>query len=166
MATGEEDGFVGALEELYRSRFDRFLRVAEAVCGDAEVARDAVQDGFARAIRFRAGYRGEAPLEGWVWRIVVNSARRSAASAGAAERWHQFEPATSNGGGRDPSGELGRLIEGLPERQRLVLFLRYYADLEYTAIAEALGITAGTVGATLNAARASLRTRLAGVEHG
>jgi RNA polymerase sigma factor (sigma-70 family) len=48
----------------------------------------------------------------------------------------------------------------LPERQRLVLFLRYYADLDYAAIAAALGITEGTVGATLNAAHAVLRRSL------
>jgi RNA polymerase sigma factor (sigma-70 family) len=48
----------------------------------------------------------------------------------------------------------------LPERQRLAVFLRYYADLDYTAIGEALGISAGTVAATLNAAHAALRGRL------
>jgi len=48
----------------------------------------------------------------------------------------------------------------LPERQRLVVFLRYYADLDYSAIAEALEISPGTVAATLNSARASLRSVL------
>jgi RNA polymerase sigma factor (sigma-70 family) len=36
-------------------------------------------------------------------------------------------------------------LAGLPERQRLALFLRYYADLDYAAIAEALSISRGTV---------------------
>ena len=45
----------------------------------------------------------------------------------------------------------------LPERQRLVLFLRYYADLPYEAIGRVLGIERGTVAATLHAAHASLR---------
>ena len=40
------------------------------------------------------------------------------------------------------------------------MFLRYYADLDYVAIGEALGISTGTVAATLNAARAALRSRL------
>lgn len=52
------------------------------------------------------------------------------------------------------------LIAGLPERQRMVLFLRYFADMTYDAIAETLEISPGTVGATLNAAHASLRGRL------
>jgi RNA polymerase sigma factor (sigma-70 family) len=48
----------------------------------------------------------------------------------------------------------------LPERQRLALFLRYYADLDYDAIATALGISTGTVGATLHAAHAALRAQI------
>ena len=52
------------------------------------------------------------------------------------------------------------LIASLPEQQRLTLFLRYYADLDYEAIAATLGVTTGTVGATLNAAHAALRSSL------
>jgi DNA-directed RNA polymerase specialized sigma24 family protein len=40
------------------------------------------------------------------------------------------------------------------------LFLRYYADLEYRAIADILDIEIGTVSATLNAAHQTLRKRL------
>jgi DNA-directed RNA polymerase specialized sigma24 family protein len=41
-----------------------------------------------------------------------------------------------------------------------VLFLRYFADLDYRAIASVLGVTPGTVGSTLNAAHAALRRQL------
>jgi RNA polymerase sigma factor (sigma-70 family) len=52
------------------------------------------------------------------------------------------------------------LVGDLPERQRLALFLRYYADLDYREIARILGTEVGTVGATLNKAHAALRKRL------
>lgn len=52
------------------------------------------------------------------------------------------------------------LLAELPERQREAIFLRYYADLIYAAIAELLGISADTVAATLNAAHSALRERL------
>jgi RNA polymerase sigma-70 factor (ECF subfamily) len=58
------------------------------------------------------------------------------------------------------SAELGLPLELLTERQREVLFLHYYADLDYTTIAQALGISPGTVGATLSAARQTLRAAL------
>jgi RNA polymerase sigma factor (sigma-70 family) len=51
-------------------------------------------------------------------------------------------------------------VEQLPERQRLILFLRYYADLDYRSIGETLSISDGTVAATLNAAHARLRQLL------
>lgn len=41
-----------------------------------------------------------------------------------------------------------------------MLFLRYYADLDHAAIADALGIRVGTVGATLNQAHTAMRKRL------
>ena len=56
--------------------------------------------------------------------------------------------------------ELRVALARLPERQRTAVFLRYYADLEYAAIGEVLGIQTGTVSATLNAAHAALRSQL------
>jgi RNA polymerase sigma factor (sigma-70 family) len=55
-------------------------------------------------------------------------------------------------------------VSALPERQRLVLFLRYYGDLDYAAIGHALEISPGTVGATLHTARSALQQLLANSE--
>jgi RNA polymerase sigma factor (sigma-70 family) len=51
-------------------------------------------------------------------------------------------------------------IDALPDRYRAPLVLRYYADLDYAAIADALEIAPGTVAATLNAALATLHRTL------
>jgi RNA polymerase sigma-70 factor (ECF subfamily) len=48
----------------------------------------------------------------------------------------------------------------LPDRQRVILFLRYYADLDYQQIADTLGIRRGTVSAALHAAHQTLRRHL------
>jgi RNA polymerase sigma-70 factor (ECF subfamily) len=69
------------------------------------------------------------------------------------------EPGRESGLGSD-DGAVRRQLAALPERQRLVLFLRYYADLSYSEIGEALGLRTGTVSATLAAAHRSLRGRL------
>jgi RNA polymerase sigma factor (sigma-70 family) len=55
-------------------------------------------------------------------------------------------------------------VAALPERQRLAVFLRYYADLDYRAIAQVLGIEVGTVSATLSSAHRALRRSLEEVE--
>ena len=145
------------LEELYRSRFHVFARVAASVTGDAERARDAVQEAFATAVRRRRSFRGDGPLEAWVWRIVLNAARLDARRDFPAVEYD--EPAAANGR-PERDVELRVALARLPERQRTAIFLRYYADLDYAAIGEALGIRHGTVAATLNAAHAALRSRL------
>jgi RNA polymerase sigma-70 factor, ECF subfamily len=148
------------LAAIYERRYRRFLRVAEAVVGDVELARDVVQDAFTRLVRSRGEYRGEGSLDGWVWRTVVNTAsnaRRDRPPPHAALEASP-EPATSNG--HRPDAGMRALLAALPERQRLVLFLRYYADLDYRSIAEVLAIQPGTVGATLNQAYAAIRRLL------
>jgi RNA polymerase sigma factor (sigma-70 family) len=52
----------------------------------------------------------------------------------------------------------------LTHRQRQVLVLRYWLDLDQQAIADTLGVAVGTVKATTNHAMAALRSALAGEE--
>src|SRR2546423_13499658 len=140
------------LEELYRTQRPQFCRAAAGIAGDLALGEDAVQEALAKAVRKRRSYRGRGSLEAWVWRIVVNAARdvrRRRMPAEAVDR-------TAAMNGRGPSLPL----ELLTDRQREVLFLHYYADLDYTTIAEALGISPGTVGATLSTARGVLRRAL------
>lgn len=142
------------LEQLYRERYHVFLRVARAVCGHD--AADAVHDAFVQAVRKRRSFRGEGNLEAWVWRMVVNAALKRRRQPRLAVPAEEVADSGRNGFG-DP---LRALIASLPEQQRLVVFLRHYADLDYAAIAAVLEIKTGTVGATLHAAHASLRQAL------
>jgi RNA polymerase sigma-70 factor (ECF subfamily) len=145
---------VSELEQAYRADFARFVRVATAIAGDEETGADAVHDAFVQAVRSRRSFRGDGPLEAWLWRMVVNAAKKRARRRELSEPNHA--PGHENGFG-DP---VRSLIAALPERQRLTLFLRYYADLDYEAVAATLGVTTGTVGATLNQAHAALRSSL------
>jgi RNA polymerase sigma-70 factor (ECF subfamily) len=149
------DARLAQLEALYRAEYRRFLRVALAVLRDEEQAVDAVQEAFAAAVQKRAKFRGEGPLEAWVWRMVVNAALKERARPKTAEL-SELDVATS----LDEAVTIAEVIARLPERQRLALFLRYYADLDYRSIAAALDVTPGTVAATLNAAHASFRRLL------
>ncbi len=144
------------IERLYRDGFHRYLRVAEAIAGSPESGLDAVQEGFARALRNLDSFRGEARLSTWVWTCVVNAAKGAQAHGELA----LVEEISDSGIVEDRPSGLRDLIASLPERQRTALFLRYYADLDYQAIAAVLGVRVGTVGATLNKAQASLRRQL------
>ncbi len=154
----------GELEDVYRRRYRQFLRVATAILDDEAIAHDAVQDGFAQSLREQSSFRGEGPLEAWVWRMVVNASlatrRRRVARHEESEA---VEVAGANGRATDESG-VRAWVAALPERQRLAVYLRYYADLDYRAIADALNVEVGTVSATLNSAHQALRQSLQEVE--
>lgn len=155
------DPELAAIEAVYVERFRAFVRLATAITGDEQSALDAVHDGFVRAVRYRSRLRDRESAPGWVCRIVLNEARRRYAAEG------RYVPATAElldlhveANGHWEPGAAATALASLPERQRLALFLRYYADLDYAAIAEALGIARGTVSATLHAARSNLQTKL------
>lgn len=105
-------------------------------------------------------FRGQGRLESWLWRILVNvclaeKRRRvvpienlSLLSSAEATEWP----------------EVRAVITSLPERQRTILFLRHYADLDYDQIGVVLGIARGTVAATLNTAHTRLRAVLGEVK--
>ena len=150
---------------LYHRDYHRFVRVAEAITGSVEDGQDAVQEGFASALRQLDRFEGRGTLEGWVWRCVINAARmsrRRSARVTPLDELPEIVDLAASGSQR-PVRLLPQLVR-LPERQRLVLFLRYFADLPYEAIADALQISPGTVAATLNAAHRSLRRWLEEVE--
>jgi RNA polymerase sigma factor (sigma-70 family) len=155
------DALLEEIESLYRTLFPRFVGVAVSIVGDRELGREAVQDAFAELVRNRRSFRGEGPLEAWVWRAVVNAARRTRRRRLVELRERATPPVRNGDTAPLRDAELAARVAALPERQRLVLFLRYYADLDYRAIAETLGIEIGTVSATLHAALRSLRRTLA-----
>jgi RNA polymerase sigma factor (sigma-70 family) len=145
------------IERIYRVRFRAFLFTVTAFLRDGDAALDVVQDGFARALRSADEHRGEGTVEAWVWRIVLNAARDAGRARGREPRpLTPFPPPAE----ADADDEIRELIAALPERQRLAVFLRYYADLSYDEIAAVLGTRPGTVAASLNAAHATLRRNL------
>lgn len=150
---------VADLEELYRRRYRSFLRVARLISGDDARAHDAVQDGFASALKGRRSYRATGSLEGWVWRAVVHASTRHRHGDELPLPDEEPVPAT-NGSVTSEDRALRVWIAALPDRQRLAVFLRYYADLDYRSIAAALEIEVGTVSATLAAAHTALRKAL------
>jgi RNA polymerase sigma-70 factor (ECF subfamily) len=155
----QSSNHVRELEGLYREGFHRFLRVAEGIAGDPEAGLEAVQEGFAGALRGIGRFRGEARLATWVWRCVVNAAKASRVPL--TEQLPEELP----GQAEEVDGRatvLRQLIGDLPDRQRTAVFLRYYADLEYRDIAEVLGVEVGTVGAMLSKARTSLTESVTG----
>ena len=156
----DDQATLAALEDLYRRRYPDFVRTAQAIANGAEEGRDAVQEAFLSAVRRRRQFRGDGPIDAWVWRIVVNAAAKRRRDRDARDDVPELIWTDRDAGAFT---EIRAAIGRLPERQRLILFLRYYADLDYDTIAHATGVRTGTVGAELNAARTSLARYLEAV---
>jgi RNA polymerase sigma-70 factor (ECF subfamily) len=145
-----------ALEQLYRDRYRTFRDVLAGVVGSPDLAREVVQEAFARALRERPQFRGEGSLEAWVWRIALNVALKLRRDL--RREWELDAEPAAREANTDP--DVRAAVQALPPRRRLMVFLRYFADLSYAEIAEVLGVSEGTVAATLAQARVELAERL------
>jgi RNA polymerase sigma-70 factor (ECF subfamily) len=156
---------VSAVESEYRRRYVKFVRVALGFLGDPDIAHDAVQETFARALRNREALRNDSALATWLWRTLTNlcldwQRHRSQHLSLNGSQGREQSRETPSVPGFDEMDELRAAIAALPDRQRAAIFLRHYADLNYNQIADVLDIQRGTVAATLNAAHTRLRKSL------
>jgi RNA polymerase sigma-70 factor (ECF subfamily) len=165
-------GDVAAYEELVRRYEQLAFRVAYLVCGDADEARDAAQEGFLRAWHALPRFRSGAEPRPWLMQIVANAARNrrrgSTRRSNLALRVAQDRPSD----GAAPSPEVAVLaderrrdllaaLSRLREEDRLVIALRWFADLGEVEMAAALGVARGTVKSRLSRAMGRLREVLA-----
>ena len=145
------------IERVYRERYVGFRNALVTVTGSHDAARDAVQEAFARALRERAGFRGEGPLEAWIFKIALRIALEARRNRREVELSETIDPALPE---PELDPELAAALRSLPPRRRLIVFLRYFADLSYAEIADVCGISEGTVAASLAQARATLLEEL------
>lgn len=149
------------------------MRIAAALVGVAD-AEDAVQEAILRAWRAWPTLRERDAAQAWLTTITVNVCRnwlagrfgsRQRLTEPLAEQGALYELATldTNPGDSDYAAalDLRAAINALDEDLRLVVALRYYANLDSSAIGVALGIPAATARTRLRRAIGRLRERLA-----
>jgi RNA polymerase sigma factor (sigma-70 family) len=141
-----------AIEELYRDRYVGFRNALATVTGSHETARDAVQEGFARALASRRQFRGGGSLAAWVWRIALRAALE-VRGEGDMSIDEVLDPRLV---APERNASLTAALATLPSRRRLIVFLRYFADFSYAEIAIACHVSEGTVAATLAQAHQAL----------
>jgi len=152
---------VNDLEALWRTRRTAMVATVAAFCGRRDLAVEAVDEAFARAVARRDQVEAMDSPAGWILTVAFNEVRRS---LGRSERRRRAEEAAPGVGWiepGDPRIELWTAVRDLPERQRMAVALRYLADLSEPQIAEVMDVAVGTVSASLTAARRSLASRLA-----
>lgn len=163
-------------EEVYE-RFRRPVwRLAYRMTGSEEEALDATQEIFLRVWRGLAGFRGEAKLSTWVFQIAWNYLRLHRRRTG---RGLQVVLPINHDGQRvleqapDPGPDperratssdmlqrVSEAIDRLPERARVVLWLRDGEGRSYEEIANVLDVPVGTVRSRLSRARQALKAEV------
>ena len=162
------EGDLQSLDRITRCYGQRLIAVGRRVCGNDADAEDAVQSALLNAGEHLGQYRGDARLEAWLRRMVVNACHHMRRGRKNDPTWHDRE-AVPEDPTQDPEvqaarSELARaLAEALgalsPKDRSLVLL----ADVEgWTGpeLASHLGMSAGAVRSRLSRARKRLRSSI------
>ena len=169
MVSGSDPPVCTGIDEFCDRYAGRVYRFAALLCRGGPDAEDLAQSALERAIRAlpRTELRSEN-VEGWLWRIVVITAR----DAGRAAKRRQL--LLERLFARAPAEELSApdiedaiadedllvAVRNLPQRQRTLIALRFGADLDYARIAAALGISPGAARLATRRALIALRATL------
>ncbi|WP_130293385.1 RNA polymerase sigma factor [Pseudonocardia sediminis] len=145
------------LADLYRDHRTRLMRLAMLLVDIPATAEDVVQEAFAGLHRHWSGLRDETAAVAYLRAAVVNGSRSVLRRRRTAREY--VPPHAANARSAESlamlSAEHQQVVDalsGLPPRQREVLVLRYYGGLSESEIAEAAGMSRGTVKSTASRA--------------
>src|SRR5262245_58188817 len=166
------DGDVSAYGELVERYREVAFRTAWLITRSSADAEDAAQEAFVKAFYALGRFRVGEAFRPWILRIVSNEAKNRRRSLGRRERLTVRLAQDRGAGDAAPSPEaatLGRedreallqALDGLPERERLVVTHRYLLELSEAETARALGIRPGTVKSRLSRGLGRLRAAMA-----
>jgi RNA polymerase sigma-70 factor (sigma-E family) len=152
----------GGIEDLYRRHAPDAVRLAYLLTGNAQVAQDLAQDAFVR-LGWRLLHLRRANAFGpYLRKTVVNLTRahfrRERTERAAVARSHT--PLHDVGADVADQEAVRHALRILPDRQRVVVVLRFYEDLSYEQIADTMRCRIGTVGSLLSRAMQALRSEM------
>lgn len=143
------------------------LRLCYLYLHDVQLAEDAVQETFIKAMRTLEEFRGEATMKTWLTRIAMRTCcdmRRTFWFRRVDRRiTPEILPEPVQETAEDESA-LTIAVMNLPKKAREVILLYYYQDMNVSEIAQTLGVTQPTVSYRLRRAREKLRKELEGRE--
>jgi RNA polymerase sigma-70 factor (sigma-E family) len=153
----EPDGF----RDFVAARYAALVRFGTLLTNDAGHGEDLVQVALVKTLRAWRRIHPDGDAEAYARRVMARDAWRA-----SRRRWRGEVPTADlpDVGTPDPYEQFvnrdaaERLLSVLPAQQRVVLTLRYWADLSEAEIAEQLGCSVGTVKSRASRALTTLRT--------
>ncbi|TCZ73404.1 RNA polymerase sigma factor [Paenibacillus albiflavus] len=165
--------------EVYRMLVDRhqgyIYTIIRQMVDHTETAEDLTQEVFVKMYRSIEGYRGDAKLTTWLYRLTVNVVqdyrrslkRRPLQSAMAKVKdWLSYNEAQPEEQiiSREERDLKWQLIAELPDKYRLILILHYLKEFSYQEIAEITQMPIKTIETRLYRAKKMLQERWMEVE--
>jgi RNA polymerase sigma factor (sigma-70 family) len=159
-AAGDADAFA----RIVAAHHDHMARVCFVICGDTDLAQDAVQSAWPIAWQKLGSLRDPERIRPWLVTIAANEARQLARRR-RRHRIVEIEVADIGSHQGDPQGRSGALDLGVALRRLspddlAILSLRHVAGLDATEIGQAIGMSASGVRSRLARLLARLRTEL------
>lgn len=158
-----QNGGQEAFENIVRENQRMIHSLCYRLTGSLEEAEDLAQETFLQAYQNRAGFRGEAKVSSWLYRIAVNRCLNWRKRRQRQEQMHQEWSQQGPEGAHDDAPR-ARQIEAalmkLPAKQCAAIVLTTYDGLTHAEAARALGCSETTVSWRLFAARRKLKRLL------
>ena len=148
-ARSGDDAALGALAKRHHAAA---YRVALGFVHEDDLAQDVVQDAFLKAFRALAGFRADASFRTWLLSITANEAkgalrkkgrRRETALEEAAQVGTEESGPAHDAIVKQEASRARRMLEQLPEKQRLSVTLRIEDGLSFKEIGEVIGSSEG-----------------------
>lgn len=157
-----------------RALFDKFapkmLSVILRYVRNNDEAEDVLQDGFVKIFQKIGEFKMEGSLEGWIRRIMVNTAldvlRKNKKLLGDVQLEDVSYKVSFDDHGFDEMNvtQLLKMIDNLPEGYRIVFNMFAIEGYSHKEIADTLGVTENTSKSQYSRARAFLRNQLEKIE--
>lgn len=152
-------------ERLYRLVAPVMYGLCLRYAGDESDAMDIMQDGFIKVFRKIGQYSGKGSMEGWIRRIMINTALERYRSQVIMEHIDDKTSLPGDFSGEETietitAGEISELISSLTPKYRMVFNLYAIEGYSHKEISQMLGISEGTSKSNLSRARTVLQEKM------
>lgn len=149
------------VDDFCRAHYARLVAILGLYCGDGDLAEDLAQEALARLVRAWDSLPSDDDAARWLTRVGFNLAKSSFRTRATRRRvLESFGHTLVHSADADDQASVFAVraaVASLPERERRVVILRFFADLSVAEVADVIGRPEGTVKSLTHTALARLR---------
>ena len=153
-------GDIESLGELCRQYYAAMVAIAYAVLSDHQLAEDAAQEGFARALVRLRSLKDRAKFAPWLAAICRNVAKDTLATKAKQISAADLSQVAQKNNDDENDELIRRAIDHLPASVKELVILRYYDGLSYEQIGSVLGISKASINGHLTRAKRRMKKYL------